>query len=100
MDPEHDFYFDGTPVGAFEEPNMPLYPGRYRYGPYRGPGHYLVGVALKAGDHPRCYYDRAGIRISFSVSSIPEYGNIELCDFRLSGVNHLAPNPDAPHESN
>ena len=37
---EREFMFDGKPVGYFEERELPRVPGRYRYMPYRGLGHY------------------------------------------------------------
>jgi hypothetical protein len=81
---EHDFLFDGMEVGIFRDADFPSSPGRYRYEPYRGPGHYEMQTKLRAGEQPRCYYDRDGFRVSFTVSSCPEHGILELYDFDSS----------------
>jgi hypothetical protein len=81
---EHDFMFEGMEVGIFQE--LPRSPGRYRYEPYRGPGHYEMQSRLRSGQSPRCYYDSGGVRVSFGVSVCPEYGVLELYDFERSQV--------------
>ena len=80
----HDFMFEGTEVGIFLE--LPRSPGRYRYEPYRGPGHYEMQRRLGSGESPRCYYDSGGVRVSFNVSRCPEYGVLELNNFESSNV--------------
>jgi hypothetical protein len=44
MQRDLEFTFEGKPVGYFEESECPRVPGRYRYMPYRGIGHYELGV--------------------------------------------------------
>ena len=83
-DLEHDFMFEGMEVGVFEGVDSPRSPGRYRYEPYRGPGHYEMQTRRRSGESPRCYYDRDGVRVSFTVRDCPEYGVLELCDFESS----------------
>jgi hypothetical protein len=79
---DREFAFDGLPVGCFEGPDYPKSPGRYRYEPYRGPGHYLMETKRKAEGTARCYYDFDNVRVSFTVGGSPEYGVLELSDFQ------------------
>ena len=84
MSHPRDFHFDGMEVGHFEETEMPRAAGRFRYMPYRGPGHYEMQRHLRAGGSPRCYYDTGNVHIAFSVHGCPEYGVLELRDFEIS----------------
>jgi hypothetical protein len=79
MHDANEFMFDGMPVGCFEQ--MPRSPGRYRYEPYRGPGHYEVQTLRRSGGNPRCYYESGAERVSFTVRDCPEYGVLELYEF-------------------
>ena len=76
-----EFSYDGMPVGYFEEEHYPVAPGRYRYEPYRGSGHYEVQTALDAGTQPRCIFQVGGRTTSFAVVGCPEYGVLELAEF-------------------
>ena len=87
MGSNHTFMFSGMPVGYFEEHDFPRAVGRYRYMPFRGPGHYEMQTQRRSGASPRCYYDTDDIRVSFTVRDCPEYGVLELCDFESSPVN-------------
>jgi len=83
---EHDrkhreFYFNGGPVGIFLGSEMPLTPGRYKYELYRGGSHYKMQVLCRTGYSPRCYYDKDGVRVSFTVQICSEYGILDLSDF-------------------
>jgi hypothetical protein len=78
---ERAFMFDGMAVSIFEGADYPRASGRYRYEPYRGPGHYEMQVRLRSGESPRCCYDCDGVRVSFTVRNCPEYGVLELCNF-------------------
>jgi len=80
---ELEFSYEGMPVGYFEEAAYPTAPGRYRYMPYRGEGHYRMQAALRAGARPRCIF---GSSASFAVLECPEYGVLELVDFRCEDV--------------
>src|SRR5437763_16613432 len=53
---ELEFSYEGMPVGYFEEERYPMAPRRYRYMPYRGPGHYEMQTARRAGGRPRCTF--------------------------------------------
>lgn len=61
------FFYEGMPVGFFEDVAAPTAPGIYHYMPARSIGHYTMGLALKAGGRPTCYYTSHGKRISFTV---------------------------------
>jgi hypothetical protein len=84
MSHPRDFHFDGMVVGHFEARDFPCSPGRYRYTPYRGPGHFKMQTQRRAGSNPRCYYDTDNVRVSFTVRDCPGHGIIELCDFETS----------------
>jgi hypothetical protein len=77
-----EFSYKGMPVGLFEEEGYPTAPGRYRYMPYRGSGHYEMQTALKEGSRPRCSIRTRNREVSFAVSACPEYGVLELVEFR------------------
>lgn len=78
---EREFSYDGMPVGYFEEERYPTVPGRYRYEPYGGPGHYEMQTAREAGARPRCTYREGNRVVSFTVNDCPEYGMLELVEF-------------------
>jgi hypothetical protein len=77
-----EFTFEGQPVGYFEEPEFPASGGRYRYMPYRGPGHYRMGIKLSEAGRAQCSYDSGGERVLFIVQSCPEYGVLELGEYK------------------
>jgi len=82
---ELDFMLEGAgAVGYFEESEYPHCDGRFRYMPYRSHSHYSMGEIRRAGGIPRCYYDTGEIRVSFAVRDCPEYGVLELYDFKSS----------------
>jgi hypothetical protein len=76
-----EFMFDGLPVGCFEEAAYPSAPGRYRYMPYRGAGHYFMHQKRRESGAAHCTYECGGRRVSFVVIDCPEYGVLELRDF-------------------
>ena len=78
------FYFDGNAVGYFTEEPLPTAPGRYHYMPYRGPGHYRLGLALRSAGPQRCHYIADGKKVHFTVVAWVSYGLLELRDFELS----------------
>jgi hypothetical protein len=77
-----EFLFDDLPAGRFEGPEYPRSPGRYRYEPYRGPGHYLMHIRRKAEGAARCDYDFDALRMFFTVKDSPEHGVLALLDFQ------------------
>jgi hypothetical protein len=72
-----EFSFRSRVVGYFEEPSFPRTAGRYRYMPYRGPGHYELGQALAHGPARCSCVGEDGI-VEFDVVSAPEYGVLEI----------------------
>jgi hypothetical protein len=79
---ELEFSYEGMPVGYFEEAGYPTAPGRYRYMPYRGPGHSKMQTAMRAGSRPCCTFRTEGRVVSFVVVDCPGYGILESVDFR------------------
>jgi len=75
------FFFEGNPVGYFSEDQLPATPGRYKYLPYRGPGHYNLGQALSSHGPQRCHYLLNGQLRHFTVISFVSYGLLELSEF-------------------
>jgi hypothetical protein len=75
-----EFNFGTLPVGYFKD-EVPTAEGRVRYEPYRGPGHYQMGIALREGKHPRCSYEAGGSIVNFDVIGRPEFGVLELGNF-------------------
>jgi len=87
MTPEQErrtFFFEGNPVGYFTDEALPASPGRYHYMPYRGPGHYRLGVVLRSSGPQRCHYLADGKKMEFTVATWVSYGLLELTDFKLS----------------
>jgi hypothetical protein len=76
-----EFFFEGKPVGCFEEEAFPSLAGRYRYEPYRGNGHYTLMTSIRTCGSQRCYYVRDRKDYYFTVLSCPEYGILELTEF-------------------
>jgi hypothetical protein len=72
------FFFDGAPVGYFEQEQFPSQPGSYRYIPYRGIGHYRLMQALKSSGPQRCHYPIEGTQHCLAVLNCPSYGVLEL----------------------
>ena len=72
-----EFSFNHLPVGVFQEPDYPRASGRYRYMPYRGPGHYQMGQALMKGP-AKCSFKDGWWRRKFTVKSVPTYGVLEI----------------------
>lgn len=83
---EREFSYQDMPVGCFEEESFPAAAGRFRYMPYRGPGHYEMQTALSAGSRPECSYREGNRIVSFVVVDCPEYGVLELAGFRGEDV--------------
>lgn len=81
-----EFSYKGMPVGCFEEDRYPMAPGRYRYEPYRGPGHYEMQTVWRAGGKPRCSFQVDGRRASFAVVGCPQHGVLELTEFGSGNV--------------
>ena len=72
------FSFGKYPVGYFEEERYPDKPGRYRYEPFRGPGHYDLAVKINRGEPAECYYDDGADRVSFTVTGEVDIGDLKV----------------------
>lgn len=72
-----DFFFGNEVVGYFVV-NPPTHSGRFVYMPYRGPGHFHLGAALKNAGPQQCHYVADGKRKTFKVIRIPSYGVLEI----------------------
>ena len=79
---EMEFYYNAGRVGYFEEEQYPAADGRYRYMPYRSGSHYAMGQLARKKGRAECNYELDGIKTYFAVVGIPEYGVLELREFR------------------
>ena len=87
MDPQKQaktFFYQGNPVGYFEEEHLPAALGNYRYMPYRGPGHYRLMGALKSEGPQRCHFEKEGRKLFFTVKAWISTGLLELSEFDSS----------------
>ena len=78
------FFLDNLPVGYFLDDCTPVAEGEYKYMPFRGPGHYSLGLQLKALNTPRCHYTSDSRRVEFSVLAHVEYGVLRLSNFAIA----------------
>jgi hypothetical protein len=72
------FFFEEEPAGYFEQTQLPLGPGSYRYIPYRGIGHLRLMQSLKSSGPQRCHYLFNGTKHFFTVLNCPSQGVLEL----------------------
>ena len=79
-----EFSYDGLIVGRLEE-QFPTSAGRFRYMPYRGPGHLKMGEAVRLEGAARCTFDSNGQRFEMVVDGIPEYGVLSVSAVRGLG---------------
>ena len=73
------FWFEGNEVGYFED-TLPRAAGRYRYMPYRGPGHSDMQSKLKNGEPAVCHFLVNGLKLRFTVNECPEYGVVSVTE--------------------
>ena len=85
-----EFSFNGMPVGYFDESEYPRKAGRYRYVPYRGPGHYQMQTESREKGRARCCYNIGSERVFFDVLDCAEYGSLELGNFKTESTENLA----------
>ena len=84
MKPEHEastFFFEDSPIGYFEDDQVPSTAGTYRYMPYRSAAHYRLIGALKSAGPQRCHCLIAGKKHYFAVQTWVSYGLLELAGF-------------------
>ena len=73
--------FDGGAVGHFRAWRWPRHDGVYRYEPYRSVAHMRMHEQLQETGSARCYYERDGRQVWFSVVGFPKYGHLQLAGF-------------------
>jgi hypothetical protein len=73
--------FDGRAVGEFWTWRWPQRDGVYRYMPFRSVSHLRMHEQMRKAGLARCFYERDGRKIFFSVVSSPKYGHLQLADF-------------------
>jgi hypothetical protein len=72
---ELDFCFEGMVAGYFMDlAAYPSAPGRYRYVPYRSPGHLRLGQQFGAAGSARCNWSEPDQRVEFMARGGSEYG--------------------------
>jgi len=74
-------HFDGGTAGYFRTWLWPKRDGVYKYMPFRSPSHLRMHQRLRETGSARCYYERNGHKIFFSVVSSPKYGHLQLANF-------------------
>ena len=72
------FFFEEELAGYFEQDHCPSQPGRYRYVPNRGIGHYRLIQSLKSSGPQRCHCLIEGTKHFFTVLNCPSQGELEL----------------------
>lgn len=75
------FFHGPFEAGHFAGPDFPRRPGVFAYTPVEGDGHDELRQAWQVGAEPRCHFDEAAERTSFTVKGSPRYGRLELADF-------------------
>jgi hypothetical protein len=81
-----DFSCGGKIAGRFID--LATYPktaGRYRYMPYRGPGHLLLQEECRRSGFARCTYPEPNGQVSFRVRTAAEYGVLDVDEIYESG---------------
>ena len=73
------FFFGHEVVGYFED-QPPLSAGEYRYMPFRGPGHFLLGQELNRKGPQYCHYVANGETRYFTVVRIPRPNVLEVSE--------------------
>lgn len=84
MSPEKTIFFETGAVGAFRTFRWPRTPGVYRYMPFRSMPHLRMHERLRSAGSARCYYERAGKRVYFTVNGHPKYGQLQCDMFELT----------------
>jgi hypothetical protein len=85
-DPRAMDFFCGKYVAGVLEVATRWEPGRWKYEPYRGPGHLQMVTMLKNGESAICFVDTEGRRFRFVVVSVPEYGVLEVSSVQPEAI--------------
>ena len=73
--------FDGGAAGEFRTWCWPKRDGIYRYMPFRSVNHLRMHERVRESGSARCFYERDGQQIFFSVIGSPKSGHLQLTDF-------------------
>jgi hypothetical protein len=73
--------FDGGAAGEFRTWRWPQRDGIYKYIPFRSLNHLRMREQIRATGAARCFYERGGKKLFFSVISSPKYGLLQLSNF-------------------
>jgi hypothetical protein len=74
-----DFSCRGKLAGHFiDVATYPKAPGRYRYVPFRGPGHRLLQDDCRYSGFARCTYHKPNGEVGFNVRTVGEYGIVAV----------------------
>jgi hypothetical protein len=77
-----DFEYKGLKVGYFMDlPSYPKGPDKYRYMPYRGPGHLRFWEDSQRSGAVRCTYGDSNGKVVFLARQTGEQGVIEIESF-------------------
>lgn len=80
------FFHGPFEAGTFDSSAYPQEPGTYPYTPIEGVGHEEMQAARRLGAEPRCHFDIAGQRTTFTVHNCPRYGRIEVTEFERTAA--------------
>lgn len=75
-----EFFYDEMAVGLLLDSPLPAAPSRWRYEPYRGPGHYELGTRLDAGQQAWCSYVSGDRMVRFLVTGISTHGVLQVVE--------------------
>lgn len=78
------FIFNGGTVGEFRTWLWPKRDGIYKYMPFRSVNHLRMHEQLRKTGSARCYYERGGRKVWFSVIGHPRYARLQLEKFESS----------------
>ena len=67
------FTCDGHVVGEFKD-GYPAETGKFRYMPYRGPGHYRLGIKMRDEGSAVCTFTNGSEMYTMLITACPKYG--------------------------
>jgi hypothetical protein len=82
------FFFGHEVVGYFED-QSPSSAGEYRYMPFRGPGHFLLGQELSRKEPQYCHYVANGETHYFTVARILRPYVLEVSELVPARVSRM-----------
>ena len=74
-----DFLYNNEPVGYFIEiDSFPTIPGKYKYMPYRSPGHFQMYEECSKSGKVNCSFSDSGFDKTITVRISDNYGEIHI----------------------